>query len=372
LSRCNEAANLVSGRAFERKIFGKRDLQQVCYGDAKALLPGAQAVVRTIGKVCDAYKTLKANIKAGNLGKKDSRKYIKATSKPVTFRQFAAHPFDDRMLSWDIDSQTASIWTLGGRQKIKFVGQAGFLDLLRRFRKGETDLVRERGQWFLMATLNLPDVPEEPVQEFIGVDLGIAQIAVVADQQGNLLAAFGGGQVTERREKNRRMRRRLQTKHTKSANRLLKKRAGKEARFAKDVDHCVSKRVVTEAKRTGKGIAVENLTGIRDRVRQRKPQRVTLHSWSFAQLGGFIAYKALAKGVPLVQVDPAYTSQECSRCGHTEESNRKNQADFRCKSCGVALNADLNAATNIARRGQQTYLTRGAVNHPDAGSSTGA
>jgi IS605 OrfB family transposase len=85
---------------------------------------------------------------------------------------------------------------------------------------------------------------------------------------------------------------------------LLRKRRRKEARFAADVNHQISKRIVAEAERTGCGIAVEQLTGIRDRVRLRKPQRATVHSWAFAQLGSFLAYKAKQAGVAFVKVDP--------------------------------------------------------------------
>src|SRR5215467_13745664 len=89
----------------------------------------------------------------------------------------------------------------------------------------------------------------------------------------------------------------------------------------------------------GRGIALEDLTGIRDRVRLRRPQRVTLHSWAFHQLGQFIAYKAARAGLVLVQVDPAYTSQGCSQCGHVAKANRPNQSTFRCTSCGFAEHA---------------------------------
>lgn len=68
---------------------------------------------------------------------------------------------------------------------------------------------------------------------------------------------------------------------------------------------------VAEAQRTERGIAVEQLAGIRARVRLRKPQRAALHSWAFAQLGAFIAYKAKRAGVAFVEVNPAYTSQMC-------------------------------------------------------------
>jgi IS605 OrfB family transposase len=77
-----------------------------------------------------------------------------------------------------------------------------------------------------------------------------------------------------------------------------------ETRFARDVNHCIAKKIVTEAERTSRGIALEDLGGIRDRARLRKPQRVTLSSWAFAQLGSFIGYKARRAGVPVVYVDP--------------------------------------------------------------------
>ena len=133
--------------------------------------------------------------------------------------------------------------------------------------------------------------------------------------------------------------------------RLLARRRRKEARFARDVNHCISKKIVTEAERTSRGIALEELTGIRHRVRLRKPQRVTLNSWAFAQLGQFVGYKALRAGVPVVYVDPAYTSQTCSACGHVSKKNRPDQATFCCTSCGFAEHADVNAARDIAVRG---------------------
>ena len=137
--------------------------------------------------------------------------------------------------------------------------------------------------------------------------------------------------------------------------RLLARRRRKEARFARDVNHCISKKIVTEAERTSRGIALEELTGIRHRVRLRKPQRVTLNSWAFAQLGQFVGYKALRAGVPVVYVDPAYTSQTCADCGHVSKKNRVTQAMFICRGCGVVAHADRNASRNIAARGRVAW-----------------
>ncbi|MFJ9909912.1 RNA-guided endonuclease TnpB family protein, partial [Streptomyces sp. NPDC101152] len=111
----------------------------------------------------------------------------------------------------------------------------------------------------------------------------------------------------------------------------------------------------TEAERTGRGLSLEELKGIRNRVRLRKPQRVALHAWAFAQLAGFIVYKAKRAGVPLVFVDPAYTSQTCCECGHTDKKNRVDQGLFICRRCGVVAHADRNASHNIATRGESVW-----------------
>ena len=76
-----------------------------------------------------------------------------------------------------------------------------------------------------------------------------------------------------------------------------------------------------------------------------------LHAWPFAQLLGFICYKAALSGIQVVEEDPWHTSQQCSRCRHTERGNRPRQAAFRCKACGYEVHADLNAARNLAAGG---------------------
>ncbi|MDT5050161.1 MAG: putative transposase, partial [Mycobacterium sp.] len=111
------------------------------------------------------------------------------------------------------------------------------------------------------------------------------------------------------------------------------------------------------AQRTGRGIAVEQLTGIRARVRLRKPQRAALHSWAFAQLGAFLGYKAQAGGVAFVAVDPAYSSQTCHKCGLVDKRNRRSQAAFECGRCGFVGHADHNAAIVIAARGVGLFLS---------------
>ncbi|MGW2372726.1 zinc ribbon domain-containing protein [Kitasatospora sp. NPDC001683] len=102
----------------------------------------------------------------------------------------------------------------------------------------------------------------------------------------------------------------------------------------------MSKSLVTTAERTSRGIALEDLTGIRERVKAKHDRRYRLHSWAFAQLGAFVAYKAERAGVPVVHVDPRITSRQCSSCRHTHRTNRVDQATFSCRACGTTMHAD--------------------------------
>jgi putative transposase len=257
-------------------------------------------------------------------------------------------------LSWQIPDSagtregTVSIWSVHGRlRNVRVIAAPRDLVLLRNSQIGETDLIHRDGKWFLYASVEAPAVPlAVPVNGFVGVDMGIVNIATTSTGE-----RASGARLNRYRKRQGRLRQRLQAKKTSSARRLLKKRRRKEARFAADVNHQVSKRIVAEAERTGCGIAVEELTGIRDRVRLRKPQRAALHSWAFAQLGSFLAYKAKQAGVAFVEVDPAYTSQTCSACGWVAKKNRRSQAVFECGRCRFVGHADHNAALNIASRG---------------------
>jgi putative transposase len=386
LGACNATANLVSKVAHTEGVYRSRDLRAITYAQARQHAGlGSQVAQSCIRKVADAYTTLRANLRNGRYGNPGSARRHNVQAEPIRFRSLAAQPFDDRCLSWihDTDSATGgsvSIWTVEGRLKnLRFTGDPDQIALLRAHRSGETDLVirrRRRGGGLianLIATIDLPDPPVragehlQTVDGWIGVDLGVENIAVTSDRPlaRELMTSYGAkapdgragrGSVKNRRTRNRELRQKLQKRNTRSAKRLLRKRARTEARFAGDVNHQISKRIVAEAERTGRGIAVEELTGIRERVRLRKPQRATHASWAFAQLGAFLTYKAARAGVPFVQVDPAYTSQRCTHCGHIDRRNRTSQAQFVCRDCGfTAEHADILGADNIALRAPDTW-----------------
>ncbi|MEU5339628.1 MULTISPECIES: transposase [unclassified Streptomyces] len=360
LPTINKAANRVSATAFER--FGLKgsvkELRGLCYGELKAGGFGAQAAQHIIKRVADAYATLRANIRAGNLGTPGSKRRRKAESKPIVFRPHAGHTYDDRCLSWSYDAQTVSIWTLDGRVKtVRFACSANALKQLTEHRKGESDLTFTDGKWLLTATIDLPEPDVFAPKDWIGVDRGISNLATTSDgdnHSGRRLDRYRRWQARKKAE--------LQAKQTRSAKQLLKKRARREARHATHINHKISKTVVAVAQRTERGIALEELRGIRERVTVRRDQRARQSSWPFHQLGAFIAYKAKRAGVPYIEVDPAYTSQRCPRCGHTEKANRPTRDHFSCRRCGLAGPADHVAGVNVRQRARSAWAF---VNMPD-------
>ena len=338
LETANAACNAISTVAWETKTFGTFALQKVCYHTMRETFGlSAQVVIRALSKVCDAYKLDKAAKR--------------------TFRPHAAIAYDDRILSYAIPDSSVSIWTVDGRQRIPFICGARQRELLAT-RKGESDLAYVGGQWYLFVTCDVDEPDPQDVADVIGIDLGITNIAT--DSDGMI---HSGSAVKGVRYRHRRLRNNLQKKGTLSAKRRLRKLAGQEYRFAKDVNHTISKRIVREAQRTKRAIALEDLKGIRMRVRARKSQRTVLHSWSFFQLQAYIAYKARLVGIPVILVNPRNTSRTCPACGHIAKANRATQATFKCVQCGCAGHADTIAAGNIR------VLGRAAVMQPHVSES---
>lgn len=354
LRACNAAASRVAEVAFEQGVFREYELRRHTYRDLRSQGLGAQAAQHVIKKVADACTTLRA----ANLGPADSKRRANAESKPIAFRQTAAQPFDDRCLSWNYEAGTVSIWTIAGRLKnVRFVGGVEQLTLLREQRRGESDLVVRDGKWLLIATCEIPEKPEfEPV-DWLGVDRGIVNLATTSDGDN-----FSGRRLSRYRRWHARKRAELQAKRTKSSTRRLKRRAKKESRHATHVNHRIANEIVAVAERTDRGIALEELGGIRDRVTVSRRQRATLSSWPFRQLGEFLRYKARRAGIPVIEVDPRHTSQMCPRCGHTTRHNRLTRDAFCCRRCGLAGPADHVAAVNVARRARSAWVL---VNAPD-------
>jgi putative transposase len=324
MERFNAACDAIAEVAFREQTANKIRLQKVVYGQIRSQFGlSAQMTVRAISKVCEAYK-------------RDRKIQPK-------FRTHGAMPYDQRFMSWK-GLDRVSLLTLHGREIIPFVfGQ--YQQLRFKNVRGQADLIYRDGKFFIAVVVDVPEPPPNKPTDFLGVDLGIKNIA--ADSDGK---TYSGGKVNGLRGRNARLRQRLQSKGTKSAKRLLKKRRRKESRFAADVNHTISKQLVATAKGTGRGIALEDLKGIRDRVTVQKAQRRNHHSWSFHQLRSFLEYKAKLAGIPVVLVDPRNTSRTCPECGVIDKKNRPTRDSFLCVSCGHAGPADTIAAVNIRRR----------------------
>lgn len=325
MERANAACNYISQVAWDTQTFGQYKLQKLLYREAREKFKlTAQVAIHCIIKVVNAYK----------LDREVRR----------TFRDHGAITYDDRILRWRTEKSFVSIWTIHGRRDIPFVCGKRQWELLKT-RQGESDLIYLNDQWYLLATCEVESPTPIDIEGVLGIDLGVTNIAT--DSDGEI---HSGKAIKNVRHRHRRLRQKLQKKRTHGARRRLKKLSGKERRFARHVNHVLSKGIVVKAMRTKRAIALEDLTHIRTRTRARRPQRATLHSWAFAQLRGFFEYKAYLAGVPVHFVDPRNTSRTCPACGHCAKENRKTQALFLCTSCGFAGPADVIAAGNIAGR----------------------
>ena len=208
-----------------------------------------------------------------------------------------------------------------------------------------SELVRRGQDWYLMLAIKSEDVPTPDGPHF-GLDVGVANIAVLSGP--DVVKFWDGKPLRAVRGRFFRYRHALQQKRKRG---MVKRSKGKEARWATQMNHQVSRAIVDIVATHGGVLHVEKLLGIRDRVKMTRKVNRMVHSWPFAQLLNFIGYKAALAGVQVIEEDPRHTSQRCSHCGHTARKNRQAQAAFRCVICGYTLHADLNAARNLAAKG---------------------
>jgi len=327
----NAAASYAAKVAFDDQVFNQKSIHARCYYELRERFQlSAQMAVRAIGKAVEVFKRDR-------------------TVCPV-FKDTGAMVYDERLMGWKGPAHV-SLLTLQGREVVAMVYgeyQAGYMPHL----KGQCDLVYRDGKFYLLATIELPEDPPIEPKRFIGVDLGIVNLATDSDGHTDT-----GDDVEAKRMQSHTARQTYQATGTRSAKRRLKKMSGKQSRFQRWVNHGIAKRIVQYAKDTKAAIVLEDLTHIRSRMTVCKRQRTRQHNWSFGQLRSFISYKAKLAGVPVVLVDPRHSSRTCCKCGYVDKRNRRGQAKFSCKRCGFTANADLNAARNLA--------TRGAVNRPD-------
>lgn len=329
---CNHALRV----AREKGEFRRFKLHRLVYRDLRAMGLSANLAVQAIARV-------------GR--KKGSRaKYYQPTS----------CTFDQRTLS--LRGESVSLTTAVGRLVIPMKLGNYQRGMLARAKSVQGGVLTKgpKGKWYIHLSLRV-ETPEPPSGggKVVGVDLGQKALATLSSGM-----QFSGGPIKGKRLHYLRKRAEVRSKldrpseRTKGVKRLWERLTGREARFVNHTLHTLAKRIV-DGLEPGDTLAIEDLTGLRSRTTKRgSTERHLHHLWPYARFRSLLEYKAALKGVRVVAVDPRHTSQECPRCGHTERSNRRSQALFRCTACGFQHNADWVAATNIARRAGSTGMGR--------------
>lgn len=306
-----------------------------------------------------------------------NRKAAHETGKAVQEFAPTSIQYDARIFSFRERNGTVSLTLLHGRERLALqLGNYQRGKLHGAMPKAAQLCKHADGTYAVHIQLHLPiDTPPTP-DKAIGVDLGRRDIAHTSTGQ-----SWAGKDITRVRDRYSRLRAALQrkaSKGTRSTRRrcrqLLQRLSGRERRFQRATNHIISKALVTEATEKHTLLALEDLTGIRERTNQqprRKDERRRSNSWAFYQLRAFVQYKAALASVLVVLLPPAYTSQMCHACLHLGHRHEKR---FRCTnpSCGWLGDADWNAAKNLAIMGLSVIQPRGPWLHsPWSGQATG-
>ena len=330
------ACNRVAGVALAEKERNRVRLHHLCYYILRNEFSelGAQMCCNAIAKVAQALKALKQ-------------------PRPILFKHGCSVHFDKR--TYSLKNGVLSLFTLDKRIRIQLEISSFHKKFLDQGKAKEAELVRKGKRWFFHLVLDLPDVAPVESKEAIGVDLG--ENVLAATSTGKL---FGGGALCAKRDQFLGHRQRLQSKGSQAAKQRLRHISGREKRAVCHLNHCVSKEIVTEAERNGcSTIVLEDLKNIRGRIKAGKRVRSRLHRWSFDQLRMFVEYKAIAKGIQVLYVHPAYTSQTCSCC---LSLGTRLKHRFSCSNCGSLQHSDLNASRNLLRLGLSADWPTGDVN----------
>ncbi len=322
LSKCLEALNYISKIAWDKKCFNRVALHHLTYYKVKSKFKFSSQICCAIkDKVVFSYR----------LDKKKEHIFKKAIlplnfNRTVTFKK----------------SEIVSISTISGRRKILLaLGDYQKQMLNKAVKFCDSELFKRKDKFYLNITIEILDEPLKETKDILGVDLGIKNIAICSNG-----SRFTGEQVQKVRDRYNGLRTSLQSKATRSAKRHLKKMSGREKKFMRDANHVISKRITKLANQQNSAIALEDLTNIRKTTKQRKSYRGTFHRWAFFQLRQFISYKAQMIGIPIIIVNPAYTSQICSSCGNL---GIRKGIQFSCPFCKFQSDADYNASVNIQR-----------------------
>jgi putative transposase len=367
LAAFGQALNWVNQNTPE-KVVNAVKLQSLCYRQIRARFGLSSNLARTTSRLRDQQV---CRWLAG------ARKVARQKNRPVKAFKRGFATYDARIFSFREKDWTVSLTTVEGRERFELaIGRYQREQLAGSNPKSATLVKRKDGFYSIQICVETEPCPPQGTDRVLGVDLGRTDIAHTSEGDN-----WNGQQLNKVRDHHSRLRAVLQrkaSKGTRSSRRrcreLLQRLSGKERRFqsrqrcvAKTwVNHRISKAIVSRAKATNSALALEDLTGIRERVNQQprsKTERRRANSWAFYQLRQFLEYKALRAGVALILVPPAYTSQTCHRCLHIHPDpaqSYRSGKKFKCGHCGWEGDADLNGANVIALLGAVVNQPRGS------------
>ena len=267
------------------------------------------------------------------------------------------HPQYD--LVWNRDyslktkSDVFSVNTLSGRIKTPFFKNGYEQYFTDGCKFGTAKLVYKHDKFYLHipVTYEVDDISLSDVSNVVGVDRGIRFVATTYDSKGKT-HFYDGRTVKQKRAHFKAVRTEIQRVGTPSSRKRLKAIGQRENRWMQDVNHCISKALV-ENNPAGTLFVLEDLTGIRSATeRVRTKDRYVSVSWPYYDLEQKLEYKAIRNHQAVTKVNPAYTSQTCPKCGHSEKANRiKHRHIFCCRNCGYTSNDDRIGAMNLYRMG---------------------
>lgn len=276
--------------------------------------------------------------------------------RPPTFRRTLPLRLAAQNLRMFVDRSVVRISTSDGFLWLPLILPPCFLERLQ-LPHGATEIVRKGDDWYLMLAVKTPDVPTPGgMRPHFGLDLGLANVAVLAGP--NTAMFFSGKPLQHVRSRFHSYRQALQLKRKIG---MVKRSKGRESNWVTGENHRITRAIVDHVADIGGVLHIEKLTGIRERCKGGVKINRMMASWAFAQFSSFLRTKAAAACVLVIEEDPRYTSQRCSKCGHTERGNRTRQERFKCKSCGYESHADLNAARNLAAIGACSDGTGGVT-----------
>lgn len=342
-----DACNYINQNV-KASLTNRNSIQAVCYQDVKERFGlTANHVVRAC-----------ARVGANRLTAKHKGRKVKGF-KPTSF------DCDTRTFRFIEEGYLASISTTGKRVKIPMRVSNYHIGKLSGQNPTSAQVCQHKdGDWYVHIQLKSDTSKPIKTDKVIGVDFGRRDIAVTSTNK-----SWSGKEIQEKRDKYARVRYSLQkkaTQGTRSTRRrcrqILQRLSGREKRYQQWLNHNISKSIINEALATQSIVAIEDLTGIRERTNQKprnKTERRRSNSWAFYQLRAFLEYKGIKEGIEVIAINPAYTSQTCHCCLHIGLRNNKS---FKCsnKACGWVGDADQNGSLMIALVGQSVRLPRGS------------